>query len=95
MQVPISNPRSRASIQAAVGAAGSGDEILVAPGTYREAIDFLGKAIHLSGTACLYCARKGQGHTVEMHYFASVPVPFTAGRILKPCVKACPWIRWK
>lgn len=39
------------SIQAAIDVAGSGDEILVTPGTYPEAIDFLGKAIRLYGTA--------------------------------------------
>ncbi|MHC4428797.1 MAG: right-handed parallel beta-helix repeat-containing protein [Planctomycetota bacterium] len=35
------------SIQTAIEAAGTGDEILVAPGIYLETIDFLGKAITL------------------------------------------------
>jgi parallel beta-helix repeat protein len=35
------------SIQAAIDAADPGDEIEVAPGTYTEAIDFIGKAIRL------------------------------------------------
>ncbi len=35
------------SIQAAIDAAVDGDEIVVAPGTYFETIDFLGKAITL------------------------------------------------
>lgn len=35
------------SIQAAIDAAADGDEIVVAPGTYYEAIDLLGKPIHL------------------------------------------------
>jgi len=46
-------------IQAAIEAAGSGDEILVAPGTYREAIDFLGKAI------CLYSAAGAESTTID------------------------------
>ena len=35
------------SIQAAINVAAAGDEIIVAPGTYFETIDFLGKAIAL------------------------------------------------
>jgi hypothetical protein len=35
------------SIQVAIAAAADGDEIVVAPGTYGEAIDLLGKAVHL------------------------------------------------
>lgn len=40
-------PAEQPSIQAAIDAASSGDAIVVAPGTYYEAIDFLGKAITL------------------------------------------------
>ncbi len=36
-----------ASIQAALNAAGTGDEVLVHPGTYNERIDFHGKAVTL------------------------------------------------
>lgn len=39
------------TIQAAIEGAQSGDEIAVAPGTYYEAIDFKGKALHLHSTA--------------------------------------------
>jgi hypothetical protein len=38
-------PADHASIQTAISAASDGDEIVVSPGTYYEAIDFLGKAI--------------------------------------------------
>lgn len=38
-------------IQAAIGAAANGDTVLVAPGTYLENIDFLGKAIHVVSAA--------------------------------------------
>lgn len=40
-------PDDLPTIQAAVDFAGDGVEIIVGPGTYNEAINFLGKAIHL------------------------------------------------
>jgi hypothetical protein len=39
------------TIQQAIAAAGNGDEIVVAPGTYAEAINTLAKAIHLRSAA--------------------------------------------
>jgi hypothetical protein len=44
-------PADFSTIQAAIGAASDGDTILVAGGTYPEAIDFLGKRIVVASTA--------------------------------------------
>ena len=46
----INVPGDFASIQDAINAAVNGDEICVAPGTYNETIDFLGKAIAVYGS---------------------------------------------
>lgn len=43
----IDVPRDYPTIQAAIAASASGDEIIVAPGVYHETIDLLGKAITL------------------------------------------------
>jgi predicted outer membrane repeat protein len=42
-------PAHYSTIQAAIDAASGSDTVLVAPGTYRERIDFKGKAIHVLG----------------------------------------------
>ena len=44
-------PGDASSIQAAIELAGTGDTVLVAPGTYRENLDFLGKAITVRSSA--------------------------------------------
>jgi len=41
------------TIQAAIAAAANGDDIIVAPGTYREAVNVLGKAIHVQSSGSL------------------------------------------
>ena len=46
----INVPQEFSTIQAAINASCPGDEIIVAPGTYNEAINFLGKAITLRST---------------------------------------------
>jgi len=56
MQIPglanvISVPGDYSTIQDAIQAAAAGDSILVAPGLYKENIDFLGKAITVKSTA--------------------------------------------
>jgi len=43
VHVPVDAP----SIQAGIALVADGGEVIVAPGTYNEAIDFMGKAVHL------------------------------------------------
>ncbi|MHC4383244.1 MAG: right-handed parallel beta-helix repeat-containing protein [Planctomycetota bacterium] len=55
LSITINVPADQPSIQAAIDAANGGDEVVVAPGTYFEAIDFSSKAITVrsSGGAAL------------------------------------------
>src|SRR5262245_13327611 len=46
----IGVPIDQSTIQSAITAATNGDTILVAPGTYSEAVDFLGKSLTLQST---------------------------------------------
>jgi parallel beta-helix repeat protein len=50
-QTTIHVPADVSTIQGAIRSASNGDTILVAPGTYRENIDFLGKAITVEGAS--------------------------------------------
>src|SRR5690242_15536142 len=47
--IVIHVPADYSTIQAAINAAGNGDVIQVSPGTYTENLNFLGKAIQVTG----------------------------------------------
>ena len=46
----INVPAGQPTIQAAINAASNGDTVLVAPGTYRENINFMGKAVTVTSS---------------------------------------------
>ena len=50
-QTTIRVPADQPTIQGGIDAAAPGDTVLVAPGTYVERVDFLGKAITLTSEA--------------------------------------------
>ena len=70
----ISVPTDYAAIQGAIDAAVDGDLVLVAPGTYVENIDFLGKLITV-------LAEAGPGETIIDGGEAGSVVKFTGGEI--------------
>lgn len=60
LNVPADFP----TIQAAIGAASNGDHVLVAPGTYVEALNLLGKQITVRGAAATILDGSGLGASI-------------------------------
>lgn len=71
-QTTIHVPTDQPTIQAAIGAALDGDTVLVAPGTYIERLNFLGKAITVAASG-------GPAVTVIDGNGAGVVVTFNSG----------------
>ena len=69
-------PNDFPSIQDAISAAVSGDEILVEAGTYSESIDFLGKTISVTGVS-------GSSNTIIDGGGSGVVVSFVTGETHK------------
>ena len=77
-QITIHVPADQPSIQAGINAAHDGDTVSVAPGTYYENINFLGKSITLRPSgAALSSTIDGSGGTAVVTMagpFSAVPV---------------------
>jgi hypothetical protein len=64
-------PADQPTIQAAINAAANGDTVLVAPGTYRENINFMGKAITVTSSGGAQVTIVDGGGTGPVVTFAS------------------------
>ena len=70
-------PTQQPTIQAAINAASNGDTITVAPGTYKENLDFNGKAITLVSTNGAASTTIDGGSTNYVIYFHTSETPAT------------------
>jgi len=67
----INVPQDQPTIQAGINAANNGDTVLVAPGTYTENIDFLGKAITVTSSGGPAVTIIDGGHAAPVVVFHS------------------------
>lgn len=67
----INVPASLPTIQAGINAANAGDTVLVAPGTYTENINFMGKAITVTSSAGAKTTIIDGGHIAPVATFSS------------------------
>lgn len=67
-QKTIAVPKDQATIQAAINAAAAGDSVVISPGVYFESIDYLGKAITLTGSGPgVILDGSGLGPVIQFH----------------------------
>ena len=76
----INVPADQPTIQAGINAAGNGDTVLVAPGTYTENVNFMGKAITVRSSG-------GAKATIIDGGGAGSVVTFSSGETLKSVLK--------
>ena len=73
----INVPADQPTIQAGINAASNGDSVLVAPGTYTENINFMGKAITVTSSAGAETTIIDGGNTAPVATFSSSEGPMS------------------